>query len=256
MADFRKEADPIRQRINHWAETETEGKIKDLLAPRMIDATTTLVLCNAVYFKGEWASRFDKAATVNSDFHISKDKIVQVPMMLQKSEFRCLAFDGMSAVELPYRGEDVSLLVFLPEEGRMRDFETQATAAKMGKWIDQLMHTPKGKTTIYLPRFKADGEFELSKTLGELGMPSVFRGGDFSGMDGSRDLAVSAIIHKAFIEVDEEGSEAAATTAVVMTRGMERPDSFRADRPFIFMIRENKTGLILFSGKITDPGKA
>ena len=258
FVDFERETESARITINTWVENETQQKIKELIKRNMINYLTTLVLCNAIYFKGDWLSQFDKKRTIDADFYISPDKIIKVSMMNQKSEFKYKSFDNFSAIELPYEGNDLSMIVFLPKEiDGLVDFEQDLTDDNVKNWIDKLSKSYKQEILVSLPKFKITCEFELSETLGNMGMPSAFllSLADFSGMTGKKDLFIGKVIHKAFVDVNEEGTEAAAATAVVMARGISRPLAFRADHPFMFLIRENKTGSILFIGRIVDPTK-
>lgn len=258
FVDFERETEPARIAINTWVENETQQKIKELIKRGMIDPLTTLVLCNAIYFKGDWLSQFDKERTADTDFYISSDKTIKVPMMSQKSKFKFKELGNFSAIELPYEGNDLSMIVFLPKKiDGLAELERNLTNDNVKNWIDKLFNSYESEILVSLPKFKTTCEFELSKILSDMGMPSAFSlpPADFSGMTGRKDLFISKVIHKAFVDVNEEGTEAAAATAVVMLRGISRPLSFRADHPFMFLIRENKTGSILFIGSIVDPTK-
>ena len=260
FVDFVRETETARKTINVWIEKETQQKIKELIKPDTIDSLTTLVLCNAIYFKGDWSSQFDKERTTDADFYISHAKTIKVPMMNKKSEFKFKDFGNFSAIELPYEGNDLSMIVFLPKEiDGLIELERNLTNDGVKAWINELTRSYKSEIFVNLPRFKTTCQFELSETLGDMGMPSAFSlpPADFSGMTGKRDLFISKVIHKAFVDVNEEGTEAAAATAVVMMmlKGDSKPLSFRADHPFVFLIRENQTGSILFIGRIIDPTK-
>ncbi|MCD4779792.1 MAG: serpin family protein [Candidatus Omnitrophica bacterium] len=256
FVDFATKTEDARKTINIWVENKTQQKIKELIKPPMIDSLTSLVLCNAIYFKGDWLSRFDKKRTMDADFYVSPDEVIKVPMMSQKSKFKFKDFDGFSAIELPYEGNDLSMIVFLPKEiGGLVEFESILINDNVENWIDKLSHSPGSEIFVSLPKFKTTCEFELADVLAEMGMPHAFAGADFSGMTGQKDLFISKVIHKAFVDVNEEGTEAAAATAVVMTRCISRPLTFRADHPFVFLIRDNMTGSILFIGRIVDPVK-
>ncbi len=256
FVDFAAETEIARKTINTWVEHKTQQKIKELIKQGMIDSSTTLVLCNAIYFKGNWSSQFDKARTKKNEFYISPDKTIKVSMMSQKSEFKFKDFTNFSAIKLPYEGNDLSMIIFLPKEiDGLVDFEQDLTDDNVKNWIDKLSKSHKQEILVSLPKFKTTCEFELSEVLSDMGMPSAFGDADFSGMTGKRDLFISKVIHKAFVDVNEEGTEAAAATAVVLLKGTSRPLSFRADHPFIFLIRENKTKSILFIGRIVDPTK-
>lgn len=258
FVDFKKETETARKTINAWVEDKTQQKIKELIKPSMIDTLTTLVLCNAIYFKGDWLSQFDKKRTMDSDFYVSPDKTIKVPMMSQKSKYKFKDFTDFSAIELPYEGNDLSMVVFLPKEiDGLAELERNLTNENVKNWIDILSNSYESEVLVSLPKFKTTCEFELSKVLDDMGMSSAFSlpPANFSGMTGAKDLFISKVIHKAFVDVNEEGTEAAAATAVVISKGISMPLTFRADHPFVFLIRENKTGSILFIGRIIDPTK-
>ena len=254
--DFARAAEPARQTINAWVEDKTNRKIQDLIKPGTLNAVTRLVLVNAIYFKGNWSSRFDKQLTKAGPFHVSAGKTVETPMMQATKEFRYAESPEVQALELPYAGDDLSMLVLLPRDANsLAAFEQSLSPDKLYAWIRSLRSR---EVQLWLPKFKTTSEFSLNQTLTALGMTDAFTGrADFSGMDGTNDLFISAVIHKAFVEVNEEGTEAAAATAVVMeTKGIhipEEPMVFRADHPFLFLIRDNRTGSILFLGRIVDP---
>ncbi len=256
--DFATKTDAARKTINLWVEDKTQQKIKELIKSGMLDPLTRLVLCNAIYFKGNWLSRFDEKSTIYTDFYISPDKTIKVSMMNQKSEYKWKDFGGFSVIELPYEGNDLSMVVFLPKEiDGLVEFERNLTNDSVKAWIDDLTGSYKSEIFVSLPRFKTTCEFELSKMLSDMGMPSafIFGNADFSGMNGKKTLFISKVIHKAFVDVNEEGTEATAATAVITLEGISRPLMFRANHPFVFLIRENQTGSILFIGRIIDPTK-
>jgi len=257
FVDFITKREAARKQINDWVEKKTNDKIKELIKPPMLDSLTRLVLCNAIYFKGNWLSQFDTTRTVDADFHVSLDKTIKVPMMNQKSDFRYKDFDNFCALELPYEGNDLSMIMFLPKEiDGLADFEKDLTNDTAKIWIDELVGSHESEVLVSIPKFKTTCEFELSETLYDMGMPSAFSlpPADFSGMTGTKDLFISKVIHKAYVDVNEEGTEAAAATAVVMMKSVAvMPLEFKADHPFVFLIRENHTGSILFIGRIVDP---
>lgn len=253
--DFINETEETRQQINKWVEDKTNEKIKDLIPQGALNALTRLVLTNAIYFKGDWAEQFDKDDTREQDFYVSPDKTIKTPLMYQKKEFRYGQTDTLQLLELPYKGDDLSMLVLLPKEkDGLAALEDQLTAANLTEW-QKRMRRPE--VEVYLPKFKMTSEFGLSDTLAKMGMPDAFdiARADFSGMSGKKDLFISAVLHKAFVEVNEEGTEAAAATGVMMSlRSMPmRPLVFRADHPFVFIIKDNHTGSILFVGRVVDP---
>lgn len=256
FVDFATQIEVARKTINIWVEDKTQQKIKELIKPNMIDSFTTLVLCNAVYFKGDWLSQFDKKRTIDADFYASPDKTIKVSMMSQKSKFKFKDFNDFSAIELPYDGNDLSMIVFLPKKvDKLVNLERNLTNENVKNWISEISRSYESEILVSLPKFKTTCEFELADVLIEMGMPHAFADADFSGMTGKKDLFISKVIHKAFVDVNEEGTEAAAATAVVMQLAISRPLTFRADHPFVFLIRENQTGSILFIGRIVDPTK-
>ena len=256
FVDFAKQTEAARRTINIWVEDKTQQKIKELVKPGIIAPHTTLVLCNAIYFKGDWLSQFDKKRSIDADFYVASDKPIKVPMMSQKSKFKFKDSGEFSSIELPYDGNDLSMIIFLPNKvDGLANLERDLTNDNVKKWMDKLSHTSKSEVLVSLPKFTITCEFELKDVLTKMGMPHAFTNADFSGMTGKKDLFISKVIHKAFVDVNEEGTEAAAATAVVMTKSISKTLLFRADHPFVFLIRENKTGSILFIGRIIDPTK-
>ena len=251
--DFSDE-EAARHVINAWVEQNTAGRIKDLIVPGVLDTLTRLVLVNAIYFKGNWASPFDSGLTTPAPFLVAPGSSVQVPMMTRKHAFRFADDDGLQILELPYAGNDLSMLVLLPEETfGLAKLEASLVVEKMDKWISDLQLMD---VQVFLPRFELSFPFRLDDTLKSMGMLDAFSDhADFSGMDGSRELFIGAVLHKAFVAVNEQGTEAAAATAVVMQlKALAFPSIvFRADHPFVFLIRENSTGSILFMGRVLNP---
>jgi len=255
--DFRRATEAARKTINTWVEKQTKGKIKNLIRRGILDELTRLVLTNAIYFKGNWASQFDKRQTKNSPFYVRVDRTVNVPMMYQKEKFRYMETGRLQAIELPYVDNELSMVVLLPKEvNGITALENFLTADSLRKWLTCLREQ---KVDVYLPRFKITSEFRLDTALRSMGMPDAFSlpPADFSGMTGKKDLFISAVIHKAFVDINEEGTEAAAASAVVMEKAMrmQRPLIFRADHPFIFLIRDTQSGSILFLGRVVNPLK-
>jgi serpin B len=253
--DYVADPEGARLQINAWAEAQTQGKITDLIPPRIINELTRLVLTNAIYFKGNWASQFDPAHTQSAPFTVQPDRQVVVPMMAQKLACGYRETEDAQIVGLPYVGDELSMLIVLPRQADgLAALEDQLTPAALGRWTHRLR--PTG-VQVFLPRFKVEAAFRLDAALQALGMTDAFdvRRANFAGMDGIDMLFISAVLHKAFVEVNEEGTEAAAATAVVMEfRGPpQAPPVFRADHPFLFLIRENTTGSILFLGRVVDP---
>ncbi len=255
QVDFAKAAEKARQTINKWVEEQTQDKIKDLIPEGVLDSLTRLVLTNAIYFKGDWETQFDKKATREADFTATPDKKVKVPMMHQVAPFKYADLPSLQVLEMPYAGDDLSMVVLLPKKtDGLGDLEKSLDAKSLQEWTGGVR---KRKVSVFLPKFKMTCKFRLKPVLASMGMPLAFDAGraDFSGMTGSKDLYISAVIHKAFVDVNEEGTEAAAATAVVMTlRSAPRPSPvFRADHPFLFLIRDNRTGSILFLGRVAEP---
>ena len=258
--DFAGATESARKAINQWVEDKTNQKITELFKPGVLDSLTRLVLVNAIYFKGDWASQFDKARTRVEPFSVSGDKKVDASMMnAQKKKYRYAETPDLQVVELPYAGNDLSMVILLPRAvDGLPALERLLDAARFGEWTKSLRPC---EVVLTLPKFKATSEFSLNQTLSPLGMTDAFSGkADFSGMNGRKDLYISAVVHKAFVDVNEEGTEAAAATGVVISRKSmsipQKPVVFRADHPFLFFIRENKSGGILFMGRIVNPGVA
>ena len=251
--DFIADPESCRQTINAWVEQATHDRIVDLLPPGTVDATTRLVLTNAIWFEGTWLWTFDPDRTEATPFHVGPDRTVSVEMMSASGEFPLGHHDGVQALRLPYQGEDLSMLFLLPDPGESLD----AVEARLSvEWIDALVATivDDVECDLFVPRFEFEAEFPLVPVLASLGMPSAFGGPDtdFSRMNGQRNLAITEVRHKAFVKVDEEGTEAAAATGVVVGE-TSLPPTFRADRPFLFLIRDHVTGAILFMGRVLDP---
>jgi serpin B len=257
LLDF-KQAEAARNTINSWIEEQTDHKIRYLLAPGVLDANTRLVLTNAIYFKARWSHEFEKANTKDAPFHISAAHQVTVPMMNQTHSFRCLAMDDLRIVALPYdQHEKLSMWVLLPSQlGGLADLQKRLTGDNLRKWSKGLQERA---VRVSLPKFKVTAQFQMNDVLERMGMTLAFdpQRADFSGMSTEKQLFLAAVIHKAFVDVNEEGTEAAAATEVIMTptamRDLGEPVEFRADHPFVFIIRDNRTESILFLGQVVDP---
>jgi serpin B len=259
--DFKTDPEGVRAIINQWVEKQTSDKIQNLLGPGTVKPLTRLILTNAIYFKAAWADQFSKSATENEDFHLSAGKTIPAPTMHNSGGFYYLKGPSFQALLMPYEKDEISMLILLPDSvDGLPALERSLTAANLEKWIAALGYADE--VIVSLPRFKITQQFELSSTLEGLGMKTAFdpNSADFSGMTGDKSLVISAAIHKAYIDVDENGTEAAAATAVVMMPAgaapMQNPPppiTFTADHPFLFLIRENASGAILFMGRITDP---
>ena len=254
--DFRTAAEESRKTINTWVADQTEQRIRDLIPAGAIDSDTRLVLTNAIYFNAAWASQFQKEATSPAPFHLLDGKEVQAPMMNQTGGINYVAGDGFEAVELPYDGNELAMLIIAPQNGNFAAFEKGLTAEKVDSIISSLA---RKQVQLSLPLFKYESKFSLAQTLMGMGMPVAFSdSADFSGMTGNRDLSISDVFHQAFVLVDEAGTEAAAATAVIMqTTAMPvQPVRVAIDRPFIFLIRDIKTGAVIFVGRVTNPALA
>ncbi|MFH2052975.1 MAG: serpin family protein [bacterium] len=254
--DFMGDPEASRILINDWVAEQTRDRILDLLAPGTIDRDTELVLTNAIYFLAGWSEAFKEGLTSEAEFHRPGDSAVAVPFMEKTESFRYLENDRVQVVALPYADHELEMVVILPREtAGLADLERGLTWGEIEGWVDGLAAR---SVQVRLPRFELEGEFELGKVLADLGMPTAFTGrADFSGMNGEGGLFISKVVHKSFVKVDEQGTEAAAATAVVMKRTsiepMGEPVLFQADHPFLFMIKHRTTGAVLFMGKVADP---
>lgn len=244
-------------KINAWVKTKTEGKIEKIIANLSPD--TVCVLLNAIYFKGTWESQFDEKLTREAPFSSSATEKKQVPFMYQKSRFRIIEKDEFQAISLPYKGNLMSMIVVLPQTvDGLAGLEQDLSAEKLDEWLKEIDAAQAKKTILYLPKFKLETNYNLVPACTTLGMKDAFNSAgiaDFSGMGWPKGkLWISQIKHKAFVEVNEEGTEAAAATAVEMeTKSISMDPVFRADHPFIFLIRENTSGSILFIGRMANP---
>jgi len=253
ILDFIKEPEQSRITINNWVSDQTEERIKDLIPQGAIDALTRLILTNAIYFNAAWRYPFDKDATSNGDFYLLNGDKITVPMMNQTESFGYVEGDGYQAVEIPYDGSELSMVILLPEAGQFDSFEASMNSQRVGSIIQDIGYR---QVALSMPKFEYESSFSLKDTLSAMGMPDAFSAvADFSGMTGSPDLFISEILHKAFVSVDEAGTEAAAATAVIMslTAVPAEPVKVTIDRPFIFLIRDIETGTILFVGRVLNP---
>ncbi len=258
QVDFKGATEAARLTINRWVEQKTQDKIKDLLQPGTLAPNTRLVLTNAIYFKGDWQTQFDKAQTRDEDFYPSQAQTKKVAFMHREGNFGYHNGGTFQLLEIPYKSNQLSLIILLPKDRNgLPALEQSLTAVNMKQWLSEIAQLDK--VIVGLPKFKSTQQFELGATLGAMGMAQAFSGSaDFSGMTGKRDIAISEVIHKAYIDVNEEGTEAAAATAVgfrtlAMRGPVEQPPVFRADHPFIFLIRDNRSSSILFMGRVADP---
>ena len=257
--DYAGDSDGARIQINAWVEEQTENKIRDLIPSGVLTALTRLVLVNAIYFKGNWASQFEPSLTYETPFWVTPAQEVPVPMMGQTGEFGYAEWDELQVLEMPYVGDELSMVVLLPGEGGdLAKLEDALSPENLDRWTKNLQ---RREVQVFFPRFRLSARFRLDHALASLGMIDAFDmdKADFSGMDGLKHwLYIAAVLHKAFIEIAEEGTEAAAATAVVVAaRSIPLPPpTFRADRPFLFLIRENRTGSVLFLGRVMNPAAA
>ncbi len=254
ILDFVTEPEKSRVTINEWVSDQTEDRIKDLIPQGAIDVLTRLVLTNAIYFNAAWEYPFDEDMTADGPFYLLDGGQVTVPMMQQMQSFGYTDGEGYQAVELLYDGDELSMVILLPASGNFEAFEEGLEAQQISDIISDLQ---LAQVTLTMPKFEFDSEFSLKDTLAEMGMPAAFsEAADFSGMTGTRDLCISAVLHKAFVSVDEAGTEAAAATAVIVgeTAVPGQSAEVTVNRPFIFLIRDIETGSILFVGRVLNPG--
>jgi serpin B len=254
--DFAEETEKSRLAINQWVEEQTKNKIKDLIPARAVDETTRLVLTNAIYFKAAWADEFREDDTKKEDFKLPGDKkIADVPFMHKTHDLNYFEGVDFQGLEIPYEYHQLQMVVLLPKKtAGLEACEKELTAENLAKWES---YSKVHHVDLALPKFKFTASFKLKPVLMEMGMKQAFTAqADFSGISKSEGLMIDNVLHKAFVDVHEKGTEAAAATAVVVNRSAPPPRpkaTFRADHPFIFFIRETQTGTILFMGRVTDP---
>ncbi len=255
LLDYIQTPEESRVTINDWVSDETEERIPDLIPQGAINSDTRLVLSNAIYFNATWLEPFEESLTEDGVFYGLDGKEIITPLMRQGSDASFLYHkgEGFQVVELPYLGGQVSMLVLVPDQGKFSEFEESLNTEKLDQVIDDLVYQP-----MYLkfPKFEFETDVSLATVLAKMGMPSAFSdSADFSGMTGKKDLFISDVFHKAFVSVDEEGTEAAAATAVLMslTSAPENPINLDVNRPFLFLIRDIQTNSILFMGRVVEP---
>jgi len=256
LVDYIEDSEGARVTINDWVSDRTEGRIEDLIPEGALNSLTRLVLTNAIYFNAAWADPFEESATSDGPFTLIDGSEVTVPLMQQVESHRYGAGDGYQAIELMYDGYELSMVILLPDRDQFSAFEQTLDADTVQEIIADI--EPGRLVALTMPSFEFESEFSLARTLQAMGMEDAFSSdADFSGMDGQRDLFISDVIHKAFVAVDEEGTEAAAATAVVMEAmampDPEEPVEMTIDHPFIFLIRDVETNTILFLGRVMDP---
>ncbi|CAK6983044.1 antithrombin-III [Scomber scombrus] len=257
--NFKEKPEQARVTINNWISNKTENRIQDTLPPGVLDSTAILVLVNTIYFKGQWKNKFDKDNNFADDFHVSETRSCSVNMMYQEAKFRYRYFpdDQVQLLEMPYRGDDITMVMVLPSrDSTLAQVEESLDLRKLSGWLDQMKET---SVSVHVPRFRVEDSFSLKEKLQKMGLTDLFNPETASlpGMmeDGSDGLFISDAFHKAFLEVNEEGSEAAAATVVVAI-GRSFPTNrevFRANRPFLLLIREVSINTLLFIGRVADP---
>lgn len=249
--DFAANPEKARQTMNAWGKEQTKGKFPEILPPGTVNAGSEVVLASAIYCKAAWTAPFNKKGTEIAPFQVTATRTVRAPLMRQNGTFAYLRGKDFRVIELPCNG-GLSMIVLLPDRATpLADFEKTVTGDNLNDWLSRLK---KQELQLFLPRFQVNHQVELRDTLADMGMPVAFsRDADFSGMTGRRNFHLSAVMHRAFVQVDEEGVEAAAATTAVVERGLTDPITFRADHPFIFLLRDTRTGLILFAGRLVNP---
>lgn len=257
LVDFRQSGnrEAARQRINNWIEERTNLHIKDMIQPGILDANTRMVLTNAIYFNGKWKYPFHKSSTSASLFHVSAEESVSVNFMNQKETYPYYEDDEIQAIILPYQGSRMSMLIILPK--KVEDWKMVSRVLDYSRTERVISNLVPAEVQLALPRFKTEMGSNLREIFESMGIEEAFTmDADLSGMTGEKNLFISEVIHKACIEVTEAGTEAAAATAGVIALKSaltEEPVHFRADHPFIYFLRDEKTGCILFSGRLVRP---
>ena len=259
--DFSKNVEAA-EIINSWIEEQTNDKIKDMIKPNILSEMTKLVLANAIYFKGLWEKQFDSEYTYEEDFETNTFETVKIDMMDytgENNKFNYTETDDLKILEMNYQGNETSMIIILPKENNITLAEKQLSKENLTNWKNSFVN--REIDTLKIPKFKLETEYTLNNILSDMGMKDAFIPdiADFSGMDGTKNLFISKVLHKAFVEVNEEGTEAAAATVIVMELtampGEQNLTTFIADHPFIFLIQQKETGAILFTGKVTDPSE-
>ncbi|XP_048871881.1 leukocyte elastase inhibitor-like [Brienomyrus brachyistius] len=260
--DFVGASAASRGQINQWVEEQTNGKIKELLKPGSINSMTRMALVNAIYFKGDWLKKFDANNTKEMSFKINQKESKPVQMMYQKEKFpfNYISEYELQVLELPYKSEELSMFILLPQEAKngsnpLQKLEKELTLEKIQEWTERDNMDTGTDICVHLPKFKLEEDYEMKAPLVSLGMTDVFDAAqaDLSGMNGSGGLFLSTVVHKSFVEVNEEGTEAAAATAGIVAFAMFREEHFVADHPFLFFIRHKKSKTILFFGRFSSP---
>ncbi|MDK2989757.1 MAG: serpin [Methanoculleus sp.] len=254
--DFINDPEESRETINRWVEEQTEDKIRDLLPPGSVDPLTRLVITNAIYFKGTWIEQFDANKTRDEEFRVAPNETVTVPMMHGDAVYPYAETGTLRVLEMPYahgNGTELAMLVLLPKEDNLTAAEEALDAGRLADLQKSLVSQ---RVRVFFPKFTLETGYPLPGVLAAMGMPTAFADdADLSGMDGTRDLFVTGVFHKAFVDVNEEGTEAAAATGVIAGGGI-RPETapvFRADHPFVFLVVEKDSGTVLFIGRVVNP---
>ncbi len=253
--DFEDETDSV-DRINDWAAEKTRGKIPKIIGPNTVNNDTAMVINNAIYFKGTWLIQFAEEDTKKSEFHTDATDSVNADFMNEENIFGYTHSDGAKVLKMPYKGDRLSMLVILPDDPDMRQFEESLSAQQIQKWTDNLSNQ---KVIVSMPKFETRTNYQLNDHLIAMGMPDVFSSGDADltgiGISPGGNLFVSKATQGAYVKVNEEGTEAAAVTALLIESTSEQPQppSFIADHPFLFVIQDDESGMILFMGRISDP---
>ncbi len=253
--DFSASPEAAREAINEWVKQETEGKIEELIPEGGLNELARLVLTNAIYFKAAWKHQFTEELTVEMPFTTLEGEEIPVPMMKQTLQIRYAEGETYQAIELPYVGSLMSMVIVMPNEGDFETFEDSLDAERM----DGVLDTLEGQNVaLTMPKFEYETRYQMVEILTEMGMPAAFspQEADFSGIDGSMELFIQSVIHKAYVSVDEKGTEAAAATGVTVgiTSAPAEPVQVEIDHPFIFIIRDIESGTILFAGRVLNPG--
>lgn len=256
--DFGTETEKSRVTINNWVENQTYHKIKNIIPLGILTSDTRLVLTNAIYFKANWSNQFDAQNTRDGKFYVNSNVSVNSKMMYQTSYFNYSETSNLQILEMDYLGNDLSMLVILPQENNINQIENIFNNEKLIEWKKNMQEK---EVLVTFPKFKFETKYFMAKDLAEMGMPTAFKfpDADFTGMSPNGELYIGQVIHQTFVEVAEYGTEAAAATVVEMTVGIaaptEPPKIFNADHPFIFLIQQKSTGNILFIGRLTDPSQ-
>ena len=251
--NFYSNLDESRISINNWVEEQTNDKIKDLLPEGSLSEQTKMVITNTIYFKGQWEKKFDERNTRNEEFTTITGQKIETPTMNTSTKLNIYQEKNLKLIELPYDGKQFSMLVLLPNKRvTLASIEKELSTKSLNHYISSMTMS---EVRLSLPKFKFDASYKLKTVLSDMGMPLAFsNAADFTGMSKIKDLRIDELFHKAFVEVSEEGTEAAAATAVVVVRKTSIiSNEFKANRPFLFFIRENETGNILFFGRIANP---